>query len=82
MLTAYRAHVAERAALGIPALPLTAQQTASLIELLKSPPKGEETFLLELITHRIPAGVDDAAKVQASYLAAVARGTEKCALIS
>jgi len=82
MLTAYRAHVAERAALGIPALPLTAQQTASLIELLKSPPKGEETFLLELITHRIPAGVDDAAKVKASYLAAVAHGTEKCAFIS
>ncbi|NCP40022.1 MAG: aconitate hydratase B, partial [Rhodoferax sp.] len=82
MLTTYRAHVAERAALGIPALPLTAQQTASLIELLKNPPKGEEAFLLELITYRVPAGVDDAAKVKASYLAAVAHGTEKCALIS
>ncbi len=82
MLQAYRVHVAERAALGIPPLPLTAKQTGELIELLKSPPKGEETTLVELITHRVPAGVDDAAKVKASYLAAVAHGTEKCALIS
>jgi len=55
MLEAYREHVAERAALGIPALPLTAQQTAELIELLKNPPKGEEDFLLELLTERVPA---------------------------
>jgi aconitate hydratase 2/2-methylisocitrate dehydratase len=82
MLQAYRDHVAERAALGIPPLPLSAQQTAELIELLKSPPKGEEATLVDLITHRVPAGVDDAAKVKASYLAAVAHGTEKCTLIS
>jgi aconitate hydratase 2 / 2-methylisocitrate dehydratase len=82
MLQAYRAHVAERAALGIPPLPLSAKQTGELIELLKSPPAGEETTLVDLITHRVPAGVDDAAKVKASYLAAVAHGTEKCALIS
>ena len=82
MLNAYRQHVAERAALGIPALPLSAQQTAELIELLKNPPAGEETFLVDLIANRVPAGVDDAAKVKASYLAAVAFGTEKCALIS
>ncbi|NDF44951.1 MAG: aconitate hydratase B, partial [Betaproteobacteria bacterium] len=82
MLKAYRDHVAERAALGIPPLPLTAKQTGELIELLKNPPKGEETTLVDLITHRVPAGVDDAAKVKASYLAAVAHGTEKCALIS
>ena len=82
MLAAYRQHLAERAALGIPALPLTAKQTAEVIELLKSPPAGEEAFLLDLITYRVPAGVDDAAKVKASYLAAVAHGTEKCALIS
>ena len=82
MLKSYRAHVAERAALGIPALPLSAKQTGELIELLKSPPAGEEATLLELITHRVPAGVDDAAKVKASYLAAVAHGTEKCSLIS
>ncbi|MFZ3124798.1 MAG: bifunctional aconitate hydratase 2/2-methylisocitrate dehydratase [Acidovorax sp.] len=82
MLKAYRDHVAERAALGIPPLPLSAKQTSELIELLKNPPAGEEATLVELITHRVPAGVDDAAKVKASYLAAVAHGTEKCALIS
>ncbi|MEY2802427.1 MAG: Aconitase 2, partial [Pseudomonadota bacterium] len=82
MLTAYRDHVAERAKLGIPPLPLSAQQTGELIEMLKNPPKGEEQTLVDLITHRVPAGVDDAAKVKASYLAAVAHGTEKCALIS
>jgi aconitate hydratase 2/2-methylisocitrate dehydratase len=82
MLQTYRAHVAERAALGIPPLPLSAKQTGEVIELLKNPPKGEEATLVDLITHRVPAGVDDAAKVKASYLAAVAHGTEKCALIS
>ena len=81
MLKAYRDHVAERAALGIPPLPLTAQQTGELVELLKNPPAGEEATLLDLITHRVPAGVDDAAKVKASYLAAVAHGTEACPLI-
>ena len=81
MLQAYRQHVAERAALGIPPLPLSAQQTADMIELLKAPPAGEEAALVELITYRVPAGVDDAAKVKASYLAAVAHGTEKCPLI-
>ncbi|NBS08867.1 MAG: bifunctional aconitate hydratase 2/2-methylisocitrate dehydratase [Betaproteobacteria bacterium] len=82
MLKAYRDHVAERTALGIPALPLNAKQTGELIDLLKNPPKGEEATLVDLITHRVPAGVDDAAKVKASYLAAVAHGTEKCALLS
>ena len=82
MLQAYRQHIAERAALGIPPLPLNAAQTADLIELLKAPPKGEEPTLVDLITHRVPAGVDDAAKVKASYLAALAHGTETCSLIS
>lgn len=82
MLNAYRQHVAERAALGIPPLPLSAQQTADLIELLKNPPAGEASFLVDLIANRVPAGVDDAAKVKASYLAAVAFGTEKSPLIT
>ena len=82
MLAAYRQHAAERAALGIPALPLSAQQTAELIELIKSPPAGEESFLLDLLTHRVPPGVDDAAKVKASFLAAVAHGDVSVALIS
>ncbi|HUW35776.1 MAG TPA: bifunctional aconitate hydratase 2/2-methylisocitrate dehydratase [Rhodocyclaceae bacterium] len=82
MLEAYRQHAAERASLGIPPLPLSAEQTAELIELLKHPPKAEEAFLLELFTHRVPAGVDAAAKVKASYLAAVAMGREICPLVS
>jgi aconitate hydratase 2/2-methylisocitrate dehydratase len=81
MLAAYRQHAAERAALGIPPLPLTAQQTAEVIELLKAPPAGEEATLVDLIENRVPAGVDDAAKVKASYLAAVAFGKEVCPLI-
>lgn len=81
-LVAYRAHAAERAALGIPPLPLDAKQVAALIELIKNPPAGEEAFLLDLLTHRVPPGVDDAAKVKASFLAAVAHGDEKVALVS
>ncbi|MGL4605238.1 MAG: bifunctional aconitate hydratase 2/2-methylisocitrate dehydratase, partial [Iodobacter sp.] len=82
MLEVYRQHVAERAAQGIPALPLNVQQTTDLIERMKNPPLGEEAFLVDLITYRVPAGVDNAAKVKASYLAAVAHGTEVCSLIS
>ena len=82
MLKAYRDHVAERAALGIPPLPLSAQQVADVIELIKNPPKGEEAFLVDLITHRVPPGVDDAAKVKASFLSAVAHGDLSVALIS
>ncbi|QTC87696.1 bifunctional aconitate hydratase 2/2-methylisocitrate dehydratase [Brevundimonas pondensis] len=75
MLETYRLHVAERAALGIPPLPLSAEQTADLIELIKAPPAGEsEQELLDLLTHRVPPGVDDAAKVKASFLSAVAHG--------
>ncbi|WP_025916240.1 bifunctional aconitate hydratase 2/2-methylisocitrate dehydratase [Herminiimonas sp. CN] len=82
MLEAYRQHVAERAALGIPPLPLSAQQTEALIGLLKNPPQGEEKTLVDLITYRVPAGVDDAAKVKAAFLGKVAKGEEACALIS
>ncbi|WP_028455096.1 bifunctional aconitate hydratase 2/2-methylisocitrate dehydratase [Chitinilyticum litopenaei] len=82
MLEAYRQHVAERAALGIPPLPLTAQQVVELVELLKNPPAGEEAFLVDLLTHRVPPGVDDAAKVKAAFLAAVASGADSCSLVS
>ncbi|HPT50773.1 MAG TPA: aconitate hydratase B, partial [Accumulibacter sp.] len=82
MLEAYRAHVAERAALGIPPLPLTAKQTEALVGLLKNPPAGEESNLVDLITYRVPAGVDDAAKVKAEFLAKVAKGEEVCGLVS
>ena len=65
MLEAYNAQVAQRATLGIPALPLSKDQTAELIGLLKNPPKGKEAELLEMITNRVPAGVDEAAKAKA-----------------
>ncbi|MCD0229652.1 aconitate hydratase B, partial [Enterobacter hormaechei subsp. steigerwaltii] len=51
-------------------------------ELLKSPPAGEGEFLVELLAHRVPPGVDDAAKVKASFLAAVAEGSASSPLIS
>jgi aconitate hydratase 2/2-methylisocitrate dehydratase len=82
MLQAYREHAAERAAMGIPPLPLDAKQTAELIELIKNPPQGEEAFLLDLLTHRVPPGVDDAAKVKASFLSAVAHGDLSVALVN
>lgn len=82
MLDAYNAHATERATLGIPALPLSKDQTAELIGLLKNPPKGKEAVLLDLITYRVPAGVDEAAKVKAEFLSAVAKGSEKSPLIS
>jgi aconitate hydratase 2 / 2-methylisocitrate dehydratase len=82
MLDAYRKHAAERAALGIPPLPLSAGQTEELIGLLKSPPSGEERFLVELIAQRVPAGVDDAAKIKAAFLAKIASGEESSPLIS
>ncbi len=86
MLQAYRQHTAERAVLGIPPLPLSAPQVAELIELIKAPQAldapGDAAFLLDLLTHRVPPGVDDAAKVKASFLAAVAHGDLSVAFIS
>jgi aconitate hydratase 2/2-methylisocitrate dehydratase len=82
VLEAYRQHVEERAAQGIPPLPLSAEQTVELIALLKNPPQGEEQAIVDLITHRVPAGVDDAAKVKAEFLAKVAKGEESSPLIS
>ncbi|MDA7086562.1 bifunctional aconitate hydratase 2/2-methylisocitrate dehydratase [Pseudomonas sp. SA3-5] len=81
MLEAYRIHVAERAAQGIVPQPLNAEQTAGLIELLKNPPVGEEAFLLDLITNRVPPGVDEAAYVKAGFLSAVAKGEATSPLI-
>ena len=82
MLEAYRQHVQERAAQGVPPLPLNTQQTAELVGLLKNPPTGEEATLLDLFTNRVPAGVDQAAYVKAAFLADVAKGKVKSPLIS
>ena len=81
MLEAYRKHVEERAAQGIVPQPLNVEQTAGLVELLKTPPAGEEEFLLDLITNRVPAGVDEAAYVKAGFLSAIAKGEASSPLI-
>jgi len=82
MLAAYRQHVEERAALGVVPQPLDAEQTAQLVELLKSPPKGEEEFIVDLLTNRVPAGVDESAYVKAAFLTAVAKGEATSPLVT
>ena len=81
VLEAYRQHVAERAALGIPPKALDEKQVAALVELLKNPPKGEEQFLVDLLSHRVPPGVDAAAYVKAAFLADITKGKAKSPLI-
>ncbi|NCB55933.1 MAG: bifunctional aconitate hydratase 2/2-methylisocitrate dehydratase [Gammaproteobacteria bacterium] len=82
MLENYRQHVAERAAQGIAPKPLSAEQVAALVELLKNPPAGEEAFLLELLADRVPPGVDEAAYVKAGFLAALTKGQVSSPVIS
>jgi aconitate hydratase 2/2-methylisocitrate dehydratase len=82
MLKAYQAHVAERTAENLPPLPLTAEQVAELVELLKNPPAGEEALLQSLLADRIPAGVDQAAYVKAAFLSAIAKGEATSPLVS
>ncbi|MBE0488812.1 MAG: bifunctional aconitate hydratase 2/2-methylisocitrate dehydratase [Halomonas sp.] len=81
MLEAYRQHVEERAAEGVPPKPLNAEQVAALVELLKAPPAGEEEVILDLITNRVPPGVDEAAYVKAGFLTAIAKGEAESPLI-
>ena len=81
MLEAYREHVAEREALGIPPKPLNPEQTAGLIELLKNPPAGEEATLVDLLENRVPPGVDEAAYVKAAFLTAIVKGEASSPLI-
>lgn len=82
VLEAYRKHVEERAAQGVVPQPLNAEQTAGLVELLKNPPAGEEEFLLDLLTNRVPPGVDEAAYVKAAFLSAVAKGEATSPLLT
>ncbi len=81
MLEAYRLHVAERAEQGIVPKPLNTEQVTALVELLKNPPAGEESFLLDLISNRVPPGVDEAAYVKAGFLSAIAKGEAHSPLI-
>ncbi|MDP8051398.1 bifunctional aconitate hydratase 2/2-methylisocitrate dehydratase [Pasteurella atlantica] len=81
-LDTYQQHVDERAAEGIVPQPLNAEQTAQLVELLKQPPQGKEEYLLSLLENRIPAGVDEAAYVKASFLSAIVNNEVSSPLIS
>ena len=81
MLEEYRKHVTERAEQGVVPKPLSAGQVADLVGLLKSPPAGEEEFILDLISDRVPPGVDEAAYVKASFLSAIAKGEDESPLI-
>jgi aconitate hydratase 2/2-methylisocitrate dehydratase len=81
VLEAYRKHVTERAEQGIVPKPLDAEQVAALIELVKNPPKGEEEFILDLLSNRVPAGVDEAAYVKAGFLSAIAKGEAQSPII-
>ena len=81
MLEAYRTHAAERHLQGIPPKALDPEWTAGLVELLKNPPAGEEDFLVDLISNRVPPGVDEAAYVKASFLTALVNGEASSPLI-
>ena len=82
MLVEYREHVNKRKSQNIPPKPLNADQTSDLVKLLKNPPKGEENFLLDLISNRVPPGVDEAAYVKASFLSAIATAKDHSPIIS
>jgi len=81
MIDAYLKHEEERKAQGIPALPLSPEQTSGLCDLLQNPPAGKEDFLLYLLTERISPGVDPAAEVKAAFLAEVISGSKSSPLI-
>ena len=82
MLDAYKQHSEERASQGLPALPLDSEQVTALTKLLENPPAGEEQTLLDLLTNRVPPGVDEAAQVKANFLAEVAFGKTTCSVIT
>ena len=82
MLAEYRKHVEERKLQNIPPKPLNADLTSGLVRLLRDPPDGEEEYLLDLISNRVPPGVDEAAYVKASFLSAIAKNNESSPIIS
>ena len=81
MLNEYKAHVDERAEQNIPPLPLDADQTAKLVDLLKSE-HDESDLLLHLFKERIPAGVDQSAYVKAAFLADITTGKSESPYIT
>ncbi|MBL4638716.1 MAG: aconitate hydratase B, partial [Proteobacteria bacterium] len=82
MLTEYQSHVEQRGQEGLPPLPLEAEQVTGLVELLKQPQGDNSQTLLDLLIHRVPPGVDQAAYVKAGFLADVAKSTVTCDAIS
>ncbi len=82
MLEQYRKHIEERAAEGVVPKPISAEQMAALVELIKHPPAGEEEFVLNLLANRVPAGVDEAAYIKASFLSAIANGSENSPILT
>jgi len=77
----YKAHVAQRAELGVPPLPLSAEQTAQLIEMIKKN-DSDASYYVELLTNRVSPGVDDAAYVKAAFLNDIVQENVKVASIS
>ena len=82
MLEQYRKHIEERATEGVVPKPISAEQMAALVELIKHPPAGEEEFVLNLLANRVPAGVDEAAYIKASFLSAIANGSENSPILT
>ena len=82
MLEQYRKHIEERASEGVVPKPINAEQMAALVELIKHPPAGEEEFVLNLLANRVPAGVDEAAYIKASFLSAIANGSENSPILT
>ena len=82
MLEQYRKHIEERASEGVVPKPINAEQMIALVELIKHPPAGEEEFVLNLLANRVPAGVDEAAYLKASFLSAIANGSENSPILT
>jgi aconitate hydratase 2/2-methylisocitrate dehydratase len=82
MIEQYLEHVEKRKSLGVPPLPLNADQTAAACRLLADPPAGREELLLSLLGDRVPPGVDPAARVKAAWLGQVARGEKVSPLVA
>ncbi|RKD96981.1 bifunctional aconitate hydratase 2/2-methylisocitrate dehydratase [Marinifilum flexuosum] len=81
MLEQYLKHEEARNTKGIPALPLNAEQTQDLCDLLQNPIQGKEDFLLHLFTERIAPGVDDSTKVKAEFLGQILKNEVSTPLI-
>jgi aconitate hydratase 2/2-methylisocitrate dehydratase len=78
VLNDYKHHLEQREQEGLPPLPLDSEQVTALVELLKQAKNNESEYLLSLLIHRVPPGVDQAAYVKAGFLSDVAKGNTSC----